>query len=77
MEIRIGVARSPREIVVSSGETPDAVLQRVAASLASENGLLTLVDDEGCRYIVPASLIAFVEITLGEQQSGFTAGGRS
>lgn len=62
MEVKIGIAESSRELVVSSDQTPDEVQALVDESLQSPDGLLTLVDDKGRRYIVRAAQIAYVEI---------------
>ncbi|MCP2168808.1 DUF3107 domain-containing protein [Goodfellowiella coeruleoviolacea] len=62
MEVKIGVAESPRELVVSSDRTPDEVEALVADALQNPKGLLTLVDEKGRRYVVPSSRVAYVEI---------------
>lgn len=62
MEVKIGIAESSRELVVSSDQTPDEVQALVDESLQSPDGLLNLVDDKGRRYIVRAAHIAYVEI---------------
>ena len=75
MEVKIGVAESPRELVVSSSDSPDKVEALVAEALRNSDGLLTLVDDKGKRYVVPSSRIAYVEIGPGEgRRVGFSVG---
>lgn len=75
MEVKIGVADSPRELVVSSSDTPDQVEAQVAEALRTDQGLLTLVDEKGRRYVVPASRVAYVEIGPGEgRRVGFAVG---
>ncbi|GAA1288456.1 DUF3107 domain-containing protein [Pseudonocardia aurantiaca] len=61
MEVKIGIAESARELVVSSDQTPDEVQALVDDALKGD-GLLRLVDDKGRRYLVRAAQIAYVEI---------------
>ena len=75
MEVKIGVLHTPREIVVDSSQTPDEVEQLVAAALKSVDGQLSLVDDKGRRVIVPANLVAYVEIAHADpKRVGFAVG---
>lgn len=64
VEIKIGIQYAPREIVVDSAETPDAVQQQVADAVAA-GSVLTLTDTKGRTVIVPAAKIAYVEIGGG------------
>jgi hypothetical protein len=70
VEVKIGIARSAGEIVVSSAQSPDEVQELVAASFASEDGLLTLVDEGGRRYVVPAVHVAYVEVAPAGETLG-------
>jgi hypothetical protein len=75
VEVRIGVLHTPREIVLESDETQDDVQEQVAAALNDGSGLLTLTDNRGRRVIVPASIVAYVEIAPADaRRVGFTAG---
>ncbi|MCA1676207.1 MAG: DUF3107 domain-containing protein [Pseudonocardiaceae bacterium] len=75
MEVKIGVAESPRELVVSSSDSPDQVEALVTEALRNNQGLLTLVDEKGKRYVIPSSKIAYVEIGPGEgRRVGFSVG---
>jgi len=75
VEVRIGVLHTPREIVLDSDETQDDVQEQVAAALNDGSGLLTLTDNRGRRVIVPASIVAYVEIAPADaRRVGFTAG---
>ena len=71
MEVKIGIVESPRELVVSSDQTPDEVQKLVDASLAGGDPLLKLVDDKGRRFLVRADQIAYVEIAPAERRVGF------
>ena len=66
MEVKIGVLHTPREIIVDSTQTPDEVEQLVSAALKSVDGQLALTDDRGRRVIVPANLVAYVEIAQAD-----------
>jgi hypothetical protein len=62
VEIKIGVAESPRELVVTSSLTPDEVEKLVSEAIKDTKGVLSLVDDKGRKVIVPVSRIAYVDI---------------
>lgn len=77
MEVKIGVADSPRELVVSSDQSPDEVEALVSDALAGKGSdLLTLVDEKGRRYMVPSARITYVEIApAAAGRVGFAVGG--
>lgn len=64
MEVKIGVQHSPRELVVDTDDTPEAVEKLVADAVSGE-GVVTLTDTKGRKVIVPAAKIAYVEIGGG------------
>lgn len=75
MEVKIGIAESARELVVSSDQTADQVQQLVDEALAAGDGLLRLVDEKGRRYLVRAAQISYVEIAPEEgRRVGFAVG---
>lgn len=75
MEVKIGIAESQRELVVSSDQTPDEVSKLVDEALGGGDGLLRLVDEKGRKYIVRAAQIAYVEIAPEEgRRVGFAIG---
>ena len=74
MEVKIGIAESARELVVSSDQTPDEVQKLVDASLNGGDPLLKLVDEKGRRFLVRADQIAYVEIAPAERRVGFGLG---
>lgn len=61
MEVKIGIQHAPRELVVDTSETAEAVEKMVSDAVGSE-GVLALTDSKGRKVIVPASRIAYVEI---------------
>ena len=74
MEVKIGVLHTPREIVVESAQTPDEVEQIVATALKSVDGQLALTDEKGRKVIVPANLVAYIEIAQADvRRVGFAA----
>jgi Protein of unknown function (DUF3107) len=73
VEVKIGIVESPRELVVSSDQTPDEVQKLVDASLSGGDAL-KLVDDKGRRFLVRADQIAYVEIAPAERRVGFGLG---
>jgi hypothetical protein len=75
VEVKIGVLHTPREIVLESTQTPEEVEAAVATALKSVDGNLSLSDDKGRRVIVPANLIAYIEIAQADvRRVGFVAG---
>lgn len=66
MEVKIGVIHTPREIVLESTQTPDEIQELVAAALKSVDAQLALVDERGRRVIIPANLVAYVEIAQAD-----------
>ena len=74
MEVKIGVLHTAREIVVDSPQSPEEVEQAVADALKSVDGQLVLVEDKGRKVIIPANLVAYVDIAQADvRRVGFTA----
>jgi len=74
VEVKIGVQFAPRELVLESVQTPADVAAAVSEALATESGVLTLVDEKGRRVIVPVAKLAYVEIDeTVVRKVGFTA----
>jgi hypothetical protein len=75
VEVKVGVADSGRELVVSSGLTPDEVEALVSDALKNQSGVLALVDQKGARFVIPTARIAYVEIAPSDSRRvGFTTG---
>ena len=69
MDIKIGVTDSPRELIISSAQTPDEVEKAIV------NSVLALSDEKGRRYLVPSAKIAYVEIGAADiRKVGFGVG---
>ncbi|MBK1788942.1 DUF3107 domain-containing protein [Prauserella cavernicola] len=75
MEVKIGIKDTPRELVVSSGQSAEEVEQLVADALGAADGLFRLTDEKGRKYLVPADRIAYVEIAPSDARKvGFAVG---
>jgi hypothetical protein len=76
VEVKIGVAESSRELVISSGQTPEEVQALVGTALAGDrSGILALVDEKGRRFVLPAARVAYVEIGPADSRRvGFNVG---
>jgi hypothetical protein len=75
VEVKIGVLHTAREISLESAQSPEEVEQTVAAALKSVDGQLTLTDERGRKVIVPANLVAYVEIAQADtRRVGFVTG---
>lgn len=68
MDIKIGFADSPRELVITTEDNQDEVTSRVTEALDNDNATLQLTDAKGVRYIVRARQIAYVELGTTTQR---------
>ena len=74
MDIRIGIANSPREINFESSQTSAQVEKIVADALESDSKFVKLSDDKGKVYIVPTAALAYLEVGSEESRRiGFVA----
>ncbi|MGU3500282.1 DUF3107 domain-containing protein [Mycobacterium sp. C31M] len=62
MDIKIGVADSPRELVISSAQSPDEAEKAIVDALGQGSSVLSLTDEKGRRYLVQSAKITYVEI---------------
>ncbi|HEY4225513.1 MAG TPA: DUF3107 domain-containing protein [Pseudolysinimonas sp.] len=74
MDIRIGIANSPRELNIESSQTPAEVEKIVNAALDSDAKFIKLTDEKGKLYIVPVASFSYLEMG-GEERGrvGFVA----
>jgi hypothetical protein len=71
MEVKIGVQHAPRELVVDTTETAEQVEKNLAAAVAAGEPF-AISDTRGRRVLIPAGVIAYVEIGGGVSgQVGF------
>lgn len=74
MEVKIGVADSPRELVFSSTQTPEELEKQVFAALDG-GSVLSLTDEKGRRILVQTAKIAYIEIGPADSRRvGFGVG---
>lgn len=74
MDIRIGIANSPREISFESSQSSAEVEKIVAHALDSDAKFVKLADDKGKIYIVPTVSLSYVEVGSEESRRiGFVA----
>ena len=62
MEVKIGIADSPRELNISSAQTPAEIEEQVSEALAKDAHVLKLTDERGRTYLIQTTKIAYVEI---------------
>jgi Protein of unknown function (DUF3107) len=78
VEVKIGVADSPRELSFNSAQTPSEVEKSITDALGSESGVLALTDEKGRRFLIPTAKIAYVEIGAADvRRVGFGVGVQS
>jgi len=74
VDIRIGIANSPREINFESSQTAQEVEQVVASALEAGDTFIRLVDNKGKLYIVPVVSFAYIEVgSESTRRVGFVA----
>jgi hypothetical protein len=74
VDIRIGIANSPREIAFESSQTAEQVQKIIADALESDAKFVTLSDDKGKIYVVPTGSLSYVEIgSESSRRIGFVA----
>jgi hypothetical protein len=75
VEVKIGITESPRELVLTSTQTPSEVEELVTAALGKDSDVLSLTDDKGRRFLIHAAKIAYVEIGVADSRRvGFGIG---
>lgn len=75
MEVKIGIKDTPRELVVSSGQSAEEVESLVADALKAADGVFRLTDDKGRKFLIPSDRIAYVEIAPTDvRKVGFAVG---
>ena len=74
VDIRIGIANSPREIAFESAQTAAEVEKIVSAALDSDAKFIKLTDDKGKLYIVPTASFSYLEVgSADSRRIGFVA----
>lgn len=62
MEVKIGIADSPRELIVNSAQSSDEVEKTVTSAIGNADGVLSLVDEKGRKFLIQSAKISYVEI---------------
>jgi hypothetical protein len=62
VDIRIGIANSPREIAIESTDSPADVEKVIADALDGSKTYFTLKDNKGKVYLIPTAGLAYVEV---------------
>ncbi|HWH25741.1 MAG TPA: DUF3107 domain-containing protein [Pseudolysinimonas sp.] len=74
MDIRIGIANSPREIAFETSQSSAEIEKIVSTALDADAKFFTLSDDKGKRYIVPTASFSYLEVGSEESRRvGFVA----
>ena len=74
MDIRIGIANSPREISFESSQTPADIEKTISTALDSDAKFIKLTDTKGNLYIVPTATFSYLEVGIEESRRvGFIA----
>lgn len=67
VDIRIGIANSPREISFETSQSAAEVEKVVADALDGGKSYVTLADSKGKTYLVPTASLAYIEV--GSEES--------
>jgi hypothetical protein len=74
VDIRIGIANTPREITFESGQSAQEVETVVVAALEGGAPFVKLADSKGKIYLVPTVSLAYVEVgSETSRRVGFVA----
>ena len=74
MDIRIGIANSPRELNFETSQTSAEIEKVVAAALDGDAKFIKLSDDKGKVYLVPVASFSYLEVgTETRSRVGFVA----
>jgi len=74
VDIRIGIANSPRELSFESSQSAAEIETSVSEALESNSPFIKLKDDKGTVYIVPSASFAYIEVGSEEaRRVGFVA----
>jgi len=74
VDIRIGIANSPRELSFESTQTAAEIETAVSAALDADAKFIKLTDDKGKLYIIPTASFSYLEVGTEESRRiGFVA----
>lgn len=74
MDIRIGIANSPRELNFETSQSAAEIEKIVSAALDSDAKYVKLSDDKGKVYLVPTASLSYLEVGAeSSRRVGFVA----
>jgi len=74
VDIRIGIANSPRELSFESAQSATEVETIVASALESDAKFVKLADVKGKTYLVPTVSLSYIEVgSETSRRIGFVA----
>jgi hypothetical protein len=74
VDIRIGIANSPREISFETSQSAADIEKVIADALGSDSKFFKLSDDKGKVYIVPVASFSYIEVgSETSRRVGFVA----
>ncbi len=74
MDIRIGIANTPREINFESSQSADEVEKTIGEALSAGTPFVKLADAKGKVYLIPTASLAYVEVgSETSRRVGFVA----
>jgi hypothetical protein len=74
VDIRIGIANSPREISFETSQSAADIEKVIADALSSDAKFFKLSDDKGKVYIVPVASFSYIEVgSETSRRVGFVA----
>jgi len=74
VDIRIGIANSPREINFETSQSAADIEKVISVALDSDSKFIKLTDDKGKVYIVPVVSFSYIEVgTEASRRVGFVA----
>lgn len=74
MDIRIGIANTPREINFESSQSADEVEKTIGEALSAGAPFVKLADAKGKVYLIPTASLAYVEVgSETSRRVGFVA----
>ncbi|WP_018296159.1 DUF3107 domain-containing protein [Corynebacterium lubricantis] len=62
MDIKIGLAESPRELVISSSDSQDDVVAKITQAIESNQPTVTLQDAKERKFVLRTDRISYVEV---------------
>ncbi|WJY67509.1 DUF3107 domain-containing protein [Corynebacterium auris] len=62
MDIKIGLAESPRELVITSSGDQEEILGRISRAIEGGEPTLTLTDDRGRSFVIRTERISYAEV---------------